>query len=93
MAQLRPDHRPDAATLDLGPASDERTGVTAPTYGSDDADPERPAVTFAVSPPSRLWIAACLGFGGAFLLLALFRAIGAFLASFEHSALEALLRP
>ena len=93
------------SALDVGPSSDERTGVTLPPNAdgipSGDTGNEafrvsvstRPAVRFAVAPPSRLWIAGCLGLGGAFVLLAAFRSLGALLLSFEHRALEALFLP
>jgi len=95
------------ARLDVGARSVERTAVQPPDSGSDGKMvaetpairsterevPARAGVQFVVAPASRLWTAACMGLGGAFLAAALFRSFGAFLSSFEHLALEALFLP
>lgn len=49
----------------------------------------RGAIRFEVSPASRLWVAICLGSGGAFFAVAMLWSLSAAVMSLEHAVLEA----
>lgn len=51
---------------------------------------KRRPVVFGTSPMSRLWIAACLGFAGAFLGMATFLGLGEVFFSVKRLVLEAI---
>jgi hypothetical protein len=53
---------------------------------------ERP-VEFAPEPASRLWIAICLGVGGAIFFACLFLGLGEVLLSLKRQVLEAIVQP
>lgn len=50
------------------------------------------AIEYASAPLSHLWIAACLGIGGALLVASLFLGLGEVLYSVKRLVLEAIFR-
>jgi hypothetical protein len=57
----------------------------------DRAQGDRRPVEFSVSPASRLWIAICIGVGGAILFACLVLGFGEVLLSLKRYVLEAIV--
>lgn len=52
--------------------------------------PEHRPVVFQAAPASRLWVAACLGMGGAFLAITTFMGLGEVLYAVQRLVLQAI---
>jgi hypothetical protein len=75
--------------LDRGPRWPERSRVMPAAH--DRAQGERRPVEFTAAPGSRLWIAICLGLGGAIFFACLMLGLGEVLFSLKRQVLEAIL--